>query len=123
MVGGTQPHATSPPATPVAGVEFEPDREWKEQERRRIRRRLQNILNEAKLSYELRRGKEPEREAFFKAEYDLAIQELAKVAMDDYEEAKRRERQRRRAEAMGSTQHHVPPLSSRRSTFIMGPCE
>lgn len=120
MAGSTQHDATGSSTTPRE-VEFEPDREWKEQERRRIRRRLQNILNEAKLSYELRRGKEPDREAIFKAEYDEAIQELGKVAMNDYQEAIRSERRRRQAEGMGLAQDLSASTVSRKCTIIMAP--
>jgi hypothetical protein len=123
MSGSNQPDAITPSTTPGAGVGFEPDREWKEQERQRIRRRLRNILNEAKLSYELRRGKEPNREVVFKAEYDKAILELGKVAMDDYQEAIRKERRRRQAEAMSSFQNHAAPAASGKSAIIMDPRE
>ncbi|KAH6891885.1 hypothetical protein BKA70DRAFT_840784 [Coprinopsis sp. MPI-PUGE-AT-0042] len=121
MASSEEPDATSPSVTISLASQFEPDREWKEKERRRIRRRLQNIVSEAKLSYELRRGKEPDREPVFKAEYDKAIQQLGEVAMDDYQEAIRKERQRRKAEAMCAAQQRIPPVSSRECIMNLCP--
>ncbi|KAH6891883.1 hypothetical protein BKA70DRAFT_840758 [Coprinopsis sp. MPI-PUGE-AT-0042] len=102
-------------------AEFEPDREWKEQERRRIKSRLQNLASKAKTNYENRRGQEPDRGPLFEAEYDKAIQELKKVAMDEYQKSIRKERQRRQAEATGSNQQDIAPMAFCKCTMDMTP--